>query len=1065
MSKIEPEIIVIVETKAAQQNTLKHDFKNYELVTKQVKKGKGGILCGVKKNIGTLSVLEVTTVKNDNILSVKVSFPEISMRVVVAYGPQENDSVENKEDFFKDLSIEVEASIVNGDMLMLVGDLNSRIELVDGKVRAVSRNGKYLQDLVTNCDLNVLNFSEKCTGKWTHVIRKSQKKSVIDYVIVDNDLNCGVRDILIDEECMYTPFRRVTENNAVRAQYSDHNTIITKIEIQKSNKERETAQHDDTHIDSWILNDIGWKKFFHITSTIPCSINQGSDSNREYNKLEKYIKEAMDSSFKKRTARKGKVVSRNKEDTAVVNVLHKFMKLGKLQRKVAGVYVNIIKENNLNSAGKIRAEKVEIALKELSHDNKLSHNAFWKLKKSLNLKTEVGTSVVLPGGVEVYGNSAIKETYRNEFVHRLRTRTIENSLQIYEKLTNLLCKLYVEVGKSERNFTFTSWELLEVVKTLSKNKAPGPDGIPAEVFIHAGKELIFSITDIFNNIKITGPIPEKWNKVTIKTLFKNKGSPKDLENWRGVFLTPTITKLFERYLMRGSKEEVNNISKFQGGSRPNRSASDQLFLLRACIDHAKYMGRSITATFYDFKQCFDSMWLEDSTISLQKIGIDNDKISLIKQLNEASEIVIKTPVGNTREFEVANIVKQGTVLGPLLCSASTAECCDEHLRGGVNIGSANIKSLAYVDDILDVNETIEEASSAHDTVTKFTAKKRLELKWEKCAILAINSNKKTKVPVLMVDGTAVKVEPNVKYLGDIINHKGSNTDLVDDRVKRANGCIVNSFSMVQDITFGCHAIETTLLLYNSLFLATVLFNSQSWTWVNKKDTEKLKVSQMSYLKRIVQAPRSSPNALVLLELGVLPIEFEIFSRKLMFLQHILQLEPGDPVKNVYQEQRKYERERNWANEVKEIKAKVNITTSDDDICAMNKATWKWNVKKSVREAALNKLNGDSRQLKRVARQYTELKCKEYLLKFPADRARIAFAYRSGTLDTKCYRQYMYEDLVCRACGEGEEDLSHIVNKCKQTVGVRDNDCLDMEADDLTTINYIVEKIKTFKDKI
>merc|ERR1712105_218275 len=117
------------------------------------------------------------------------------------------------------------------------------------------------------------------------------------------------------------------------------------------------------------------------------------------------------------------------------------------------------------------------------------------------------------------------------------------------------------------------------------------------------------------------------------------------------------------------------------------------------------------------------------------IGIKEEIIASVKALSENAEIVVKTAVGNTDEFKVHNIVKQGTVIGPLLCSASTAECCVEHHTGGSNIGTTNVKSLAYVDDILDINETTDDSEEAHQVVLDFTAKKRLELSGKKCSIL------------------------------------------------------------------------------------------------------------------------------------------------------------------------------------------------------------------------------------------------------------------------------------------------------------------------------------------
>ena len=370
------------------------------------------------------------------------------------------------------------------------------------------------------------------------------------------------------------------------------------------------------------------------------------------------------------------------------------------------------------------------------------------------------------------------------------------------------------------------------------------------------------------------------------------------------------------------------------------------------------------------------MLLEDYHIS-EKIGMSLEKIAIIKELNKTAEIVVKTPVGNTEEFTVHHIVKQGTVLGPLLCSTSTAECCDEHTQGGVNIGSTQIRSLAYVDDILDVNEDEVDAMNAHNTVIDFTAKKRLEISWKKCAILTVNSTK-ARTPKLIVNEKPIKSERTVKYLGDFINDKGTNADLVEDRVKKGDGCAVNIFSIVQEVTFGCYTLEATLLLYNSVFLATMLYNSQSWSRLTNKDMSMLKGCQLSFLKRILHAPKSAPTAIVIGELGVLPLEFEIQSRKLMFLQHILKLDQTDPVKQVYYEQLTNSFEPNWANEVESIKRSMDLMIDDESIKEMSKSAWKERVSKAIKEGARKEVNKMNDRLKRVKRQYSELKTKDYL---------------------------------------------------------------------------------------
>ena len=86
------------------------------------------------------------------------------------------------------------------------------------------------------------------------------------------------------------------------------------------------------------------------------------------------------------------------------------------------------------------------------------------------------------------------------------------------------------------------------------------------------------------------------------------------------------------------------------------------------------------------------------------------------------------------------------------------------------------------------------------------------------------------------------------------------------------------------------------------------------------------------------------------------MEYEIYSRKLVFLQHILKLDETDPVKIVYYEQLKYEYEVNWANEVRDIRKIIKIEVEDERIIEMSKTSWKAKVKESIRRAALEKLN-------------------------------------------------------------------------------------------------------------
>jgi hypothetical protein len=414
--------------------------------------------------------------------------------------------------------------------------------------------------------------------------------------------------------------------------------------------------------------------------------------------------------------------------------------------------------------------------------------------------------------------------------------------------------------------------------------------------------------------------------------------------------------MFEKLNMNRIEEPVKKIDKCQAGNRTERGTDDQIFLLRATIDHSKYMKKPLYIVLYDYKQCFDSLWLSDCLLSLWNLGVKSETLNNLKNLNETCNIMVKTPMGMTEEAVVKSIVQQGSVSGGILCSASTGEVMKEDLGGGCQIGTANIKALAFVDDIANTNNEVPHTYTSHNNIVWFSKKKRIELNIPKCMGLCINRKPDTVIPRLKIDGEVIKWVNVAAYLGDNVNIRGTNRDLVEDRVKKGMACIVTATSMCNEVTMGVYTIQTMLLLYKSLFLQVVLQNSRAWCNLSKQDLKSLKTVQLKYLKRIFHTPPSTSNPLTLLETGSPPIEQEINKRQLIYLHKILNLDDTDPIKQVYCEQSKYCDEKNWSNEVKSLRVLYDIRETDSRITQYSKEQWKNIVKKKIKAFALNLLN-------------------------------------------------------------------------------------------------------------
>ena len=103
----------------------------------------------------------------------------------------------------------------------------------------------------------------------------------------------------------------------------------------------------------------------------------------------------------------------------------------------------------------------------------------------------------------------------------------------------------------------------------------------------------------------------------IKALKKKKGSYKTLNNYRGIFIVPIISAIFEKLIKNRIMDTLQGtMSHFQNGGMRGKGVANNLFILRGIIDHAMYLGKQLWITFYDIEKCFDSLWLEDCVNSL-----------------------------------------------------------------------------------------------------------------------------------------------------------------------------------------------------------------------------------------------------------------------------------------------------------------------------------------------------------------------------------------------------------------------------------------------------------------
>src|SRR5204862_7589276 len=83
---------------------------------------------------------------------------------------------------------------------------------------------------------------------------------------------------------------------------------------------------------------------------------------------------------------------------------------------------------------------------------------------------------------------------------------------------------------------------------MRNNRAPGPDGIPAEALKVAMGSHPHLLLRMFNACLVAGVFPSRWKTARLALISKGKGDPESPSAYRPLCMLDTAGKLFERLL-------------------------------------------------------------------------------------------------------------------------------------------------------------------------------------------------------------------------------------------------------------------------------------------------------------------------------------------------------------------------------------------------------------------------------------------------------------------------------------------------------------------------------------
>ena len=816
----------------------------------------------------------------------KVNLGGEKLLLCFAYVQPEN-SVYFRKGIMKE--IELEANKINREnseySILMLGDFNARTgrktgEIVDewndfnlevnsflcerqSKDKIINKHGKDLLELCNNEDLFILNGRVKGDEKGELTCITSIGNSVVDYGIASRTLLDFIDEFVVDNKGD-----------------SDHMPIVVVLSVENEEGTNEKERNKRMDEFSLRISKFRWmdtkeeefnKKIeeeYSLIYTIGIkeTIKDGM-INRANEMLYEWIKFVcgkMEVKEKKRyTKKNGWFDSECQERKSEVN-----RKLRVFRRSGDEIDLKAFKDSKkeFRKLCEKKQEEYNITLKEKINSIIAEKNSkeLWKV---IGVKRKEKSKNNIPGSEWV------------RYLAQLFSSEEENEEEI--EINN-------EFKSEKLDCDITRQEVLNTVKDMKSGKAPGIDGVGADIFKQLMKksEICDLITVFFNKMFETGTVPKNWGEGIITMLYKGKGDKQDTDNYRGITLLNVVSKIFTRILaerIQNWAEETDKLIPHQAGFRKGFSTVDNLYVMNIIVDRQFQREGRLYVCFIDFKKAFDCIERKLLWKKLYNLSVSAKIVKVLKSLYK--NVTVRMKVNEWEVSESINIkkgVRQGCQLSPLLFTLflnDLNEWFSETEMHAPWLNDTEIKFLLYADDMVLMSQSGVGLQRGLDKLREYCIKWKLEVNTKKTKVMVFRKSTKSKIGMnWWYNREKLEIVKEFIYLGVLVQENLKWKNHQEHVVRKANRVI----GLMRKWVYRMNNFPVDVLIRMFDCMVTPVLGYGVEIWGGSMNKELLNKVQIKWYKEVLGVGQSSVNAAVLNEIGHVTVSDELEKRWLCY---------------------------------------------------------------------------------------------------------------------------------------------------------------------------------------